>query len=113
MTGGCPGNSNSLKMFKVPGNSSVFEVTHIAKLGKSHHAKSTICNDRSLSHPSGGFSMTSHPSQRVVSAARQMGITICRTGICDSRKESESNMNKVNSAIQEGTLFWTSHCVYN
>ena len=41
-------------------------------------------------------------SQRVVSAARQMGITAtCRTGICDSRKKSESNMDKVNCAIQE------------
>ena len=30
-----------------------------------------------------------------------MGVTICRIGICDSRKKSESNMDKVNSAIQE------------
>ena len=41
-------------------------------------------------------------SQRVISAARQMGITTtCRTGMRDSRKKSESNMDKVNSAIQE------------
>ena len=41
-------------------------------------------------------------SQRVISEARQMGITTtCRTGICDSRKKSESNMDKVNCAIQE------------
>ena len=59
-------------------------------------------------HPSGGSQRDFTPqlclsgtSQRVVSAARQMGITICRTGICDSRKKNESNMDKVNSAIQE------------
>ena len=41
-------------------------------------------------------------SQRVISAGRQMGITTtCRTGMRDSRKKSESNMDKVNSAIQE------------
>ena len=44
-------------------------------------------------------------SQRVVSAARQMGITTtCRTGICNSRKKSESNLDKVNCVIQEASV---------